>query len=82
MFIVNSKNLGLAGGLLWGLIVLLLTWFSIFTGYGATFLSVFVDLYPGYSVSLFGGIIGFIYGFIYAFVFFYLLASFYNFIEH
>ncbi len=82
MFVINPKSLGIAGGIIWGVAMLLLTWLSMITGYATIFLSLMVDIYPGYSVSFFGSIIGLVYGFIDAFVFLFLLGWLYNFIEH
>ncbi len=75
---LNAKNLGLAGGLLWAFSLLILTVICMFTGYAEGFLGVFEALYPGYNISPVGAIIGLAYGFADAFVGLFLLAWIYN----
>ena len=75
---LDAVKLGLAGGILWGFIMLTTTWLSVGFGYGTSFLSLFVDLYPGFSISLLGSLIGAIYGFVDAFIGGFLLAWLYN----
>lgn len=82
MFIINAKSLGIAGGIVWAASLLLLTWIHLFTGYGAIFLNILTDLYPGYSLTFFGAFIGAFWGFIDMFCFLFLIAWIYNFIEH
>lgn len=79
---LNAINLGFAGGILGGAIVLLTTLCGVifpklFTG----FLNLIIqDIYGfiGYDVTWFGVILGGIYGFIDCFIFFWLLALLYN----
>jgi len=78
---LNPKNFGLAGGILWGLGMLVLTLISVGTGYATGFLSAIANLYPGYSISLLGSVIGLIYGFIDAFIGLYIFAWLYNWLE-
>jgi len=78
---LNGKNLGLAGGILWGGSMLALTLVSVGTGYGSAFLGSIAALYPGYSVSLLGSLVGLVYGFLDAFVGLYLFALLYNWLE-
>ena len=78
---MDAKRLGLAGGILWGAIMLVFTWVAVLTGYGSIFLGFFSGLYIGYSVTWLGSIIGAIYGFVDAFVGLYLLAWIYNKLE-
>jgi hypothetical protein len=75
---MDAKRLGLAGGILWGAIMLVFTWIAVLTGYGEGFLTIFGNLYWGYSITWLGSIIGAIYGFVDAFVGLYLLAWIYN----
>ncbi|MEK6887641.1 MAG: bacteriophage holin [Candidatus Aenigmatarchaeota archaeon] len=75
---LNAKNLGLAGGILWGLVIFVLTLISVPTGYATQYLNVLSSIYIGYSVSLVGSVIGMIHGFICGFVGLYLLAWLYN----
>lgn len=78
----NSKNFGLAGGILWGLGMLILTWISIGTGYATEFLNAITKIYPGYSISFLGSFVGLVYGFIDAFIGFYVFAWIYNWLEN
>ncbi len=75
---INAKNLGLAGGILLGLVIFILTLISIPTGYAGQFLGVLSSVYIGYSISVVGSVIGLIHGFICGFVGLYLLARIYN----
>lgn len=79
---INPRNLGIAGGILWGLTLMVLTWVCLSTAYGAVFLSIIADIFPGYSISFLGSILAAFYGFVFGFVFLYLLARLYNFMEH
>lgn len=75
---LNPLNLGLSGGIIWGITMFICTILAVYTGYSANFLANLTDIYPGYTVTLVGSIIGLIYGFIDAFVAFFLLAWIYN----
>lgn len=75
---LNPKRLGVAGGLLWGGSLFILTLLAVYSGYAAHWLSLFTSIYPGYSVSLTGSLVGFLYGFLDAFVDLFLLAWIYN----
>ena len=78
---LNAKNLGIAGGIVWGAAVLIVTLVSVGTGYGVAFLTLLASLYPGYSISVVGAVIGLIYGFIDAFIGLYIFAWIYNKLE-
>ena len=75
---LDSKRLGLAAGILWGLCLFINTVLSIYTGYATDFLNILKSVYPGYSISWFGSFVGFIYGFIDGTIVFFLLAWIYN----
>jgi hypothetical protein len=75
---LNPKSLGLAGGILWGAAIVLMTYLNMFFGYGSMWSLLIADVYLGYEVTFLGSIIGFIWGFFDAFVGFFLLAWFYN----
>tara|TARA_Y100000310_G_C20648970_1_gene798281 strand:- start:696 stop:953 length:258 start_codon:yes stop_codon:yes gene_type:complete len=75
---LDAKNFGLAGGILWGAVFFITTLISTGTGYASAFLGVFVNLYPGYTITLLGSVIGLIYGFIDGFVGLFVLAWLYN----
>jgi hypothetical protein len=78
---LNPKNFGLAGGILWGLCMLVITLISVETGYAAGFLNMMASIYPGYSISLLGSVIGLVYGFIDGFIGLYIFAWLYNWLE-
>ena len=75
---LNAKSLGLAGGVLWGGVMFLMTWLAVYTGYGYRFLILIEGLYPFYTVSIAGSFVGLIFGFIDGFVGLFLLAWLYN----
>ena len=77
---IHAVNLGFAGGILGGAIVLLMTLAGILFRALPETLSLVADIYGwiGYDVTIFGSILGAIYGFIDCFIFFWLLALLYN----
>jgi len=75
---LNTTGLGLAAGILWSVMLFLMTVLSIYTGYAAGFLKVVAGIYPGYGISWAGAFLGIIYGFIDGFIGGYLLAWLYN----
>lgn len=70
--------LGLAGGILWGVALMIFTWITMNTGYAKEFLDLIAVGYPGYSISLTGSFIGLVLGFVDAFVGLYIFALLYN----
>ena len=76
---LHKRALGLALGLVWGLIVLLATWWFLIQGQPGEYVSKLHTLYIGYSVSWGGSIIGFIWGFVDGFIAGVLIAWFYEF---
>jgi hypothetical protein len=77
-FMLSAKRLGLAGGILWGLVVFIMTLLNIFIGYGTGWISLLADIYPGYGASYFGSVLGLVYGFFDGFIGLFLLAWLYN----
>jgi hypothetical protein len=75
---LNQKAFGLAGGVLWGGAIGVLTIISLLTGYATPLFSLISSVYLGFSVSVQGIFIGVIYGFIDAFVGCYIFAWLYN----
>ena len=60
---LNLKAFALAGGILWGASLFVLTWLSLW-GYGnVDAASIVKSYYLGYSVSPIGSVIGAVYGF-------------------
>ena len=75
---LDPKKLGLAGGILGGLWVFLLTLLAMYTGYLTISLNIASELYPCFSISWGGAFLGFLYGFIEGFIPLYLLAFIYK----
>ena len=75
---LKPAALGVAGGILWGVALMVFTWITMNTGYAQEFLDLIAVAYPGYSVSLTGSFVGLVLGFVDAFVGLYLLALLYN----
>ena len=71
---LNAKNLGIAGGILWGLTIFVLTLLSVFTGYASQYLNVIRDIYFWYDITIAGSFIGLLHGFICGFIALYLIA--------
>lgn len=75
---LNVRALGLAGGIVWGLVIFLLTyWFLIFGLEGET-LARLSNVYLGYSVTWYGAFVGLIWGFVDGFIGGAVLAWLYN----
>lgn len=76
---LSKRALGFSLGLVWGLAILLVTWWFLFIkGTPGEYLTKLHTVYIGYSVSLGGSIIGFIWGFVHGFIAGVLIAWFYN----
>jgi hypothetical protein len=75
---LNAKALGFTAGLMWGVSLFLMTLISVATGLWMVILTIVMDYYPGYMISVPGAFIGLAYGFIDGFVMMYILAWLYN----
>jgi len=75
---IRKRALGLSLGLLWGLAVLLSTWWFVIMEIRGEMLANLGAFYFGYSVSWGGSFIGFFWGFVDGFVAGVLIAWFYN----
>lgn len=75
---MNAKNLGLAGGVTSGLMLMMLTLIAMMTGWGKPATNLLATVYPGYSTSFIGSLVGFVYGFIDGLISFYLIGFIYN----
>ena len=75
---LRKRNLGFALGLVWGLAVMLGTWWLLYMGSPGETISKIGVIYFGYTFSFVGGIIGFIWGFVDGFITGVLIAWFYN----
>jgi hypothetical protein len=79
---LDVKRFALAGGILCGVVVFLITLISIGTsGYGAEWLRVVESVYPGFHVTVVGSIVGLFYGFVDGFVVLGVFAWLYNKLE-
>lgn len=74
----NLKALSLSCGILWAVILFLLTLISLGTGYAKELLEVVASVYPGYCISGLGLIAGLIYGFVDGFVGGLIFGAVYN----
>ena len=77
---LNARAWGIAFGLVGGFGLLLATWILVFEG-GPTIgphLALLGHYFPGYSVTLGGGLLGFLYGFVAGYLFGYLIGAVYN----
>ena len=75
---LNSLNLGLSGGIIWGGSLFLLTLISLPTGFAEKFLNLFQNVYPGYGIGLPGALAGLFLGFLDGFIALYLFGLIYN----
>ena len=75
---LRKRNLGFALGLVWGLAVMLGTWWLLLMGSPGNSIAKLEVFYLGYTYSFVGGIIGFIWGFVDGFITGVLIAWFYN----
>lgn len=75
---LDAKRLGLAGGLVWGISMFLMTLLAMFTNVGDTWVALMMGVYPGYAATFLGAFIGLAYGFIDGFIGFFLIAWLYN----
>jgi hypothetical protein len=60
---LNIKALALAGGVLWGLYMLLIGWAAWLFGWGTGFVTAMSSVYIGFHPTFFGAIAGAIWGF-------------------
>lgn len=72
------KAFALSTGILWGLVVFLVTNVSLLRGGRGELLSRLALIYPGYSFSFVGSLLGFFWGFVSMFIIGWLLAVLYN----
>ena len=75
---LNKNAAGLAAGILWGLCIMLGTWFMLLVGSPGHTITKLHVFYFGYSFTFVGGIIGLIWGFIDGFICGFLFAWLYN----
>jgi len=77
---INKKSLGLALGIVWGLLVFIGTlWVSALQG--GHHLFYLKQFYPGYEISFWGAVVGLFWGFISGYIIGWSFAWFYNIFE-
>jgi hypothetical protein len=74
---LDKKAFGLTSGILWGLTILLATFWVMIKGGGET-LILLQQFYLGYSISLPGAIIGLVWGVVDGFICGWIFAWLYN----
>lgn len=75
---LDTKALALSLGIVWGVLVFLMTNISLLRGGKGEHLSRLAQFYLGYSFSFEGSIIGLVWGFISMFIVGWVLAVLYN----
>jgi len=75
---LRKRSFGFGLGLVWGLTVLIATWWLLLMGAQGKTISLLGAFYKGYSYTFVGGIVGFIWGFVDGFICGFLIAWFYN----
>ena len=78
---LEAKAFGIFVGLIWGIYMVGATIIELFRGQG-DLLSLFGDIYFGYTPSFIGIFTGFVWGFIDGFIGGYLVAGLYNLISN
>ncbi len=74
----DVQRAALTGGIVWGATLFLTTILSVYTGYCKAFLDIWISVYPGFNISLFGSVIGLVYGFLDMFIGIYIIAWVYR----
>jgi hypothetical protein len=75
---LNPKAWSLSLGIVWGLVIFLLTNISLLRGGAGEHLGRLSVVYIGYSFSFVGSLVGFVWGFVSMFIIGWVLASLYN----
>ncbi len=75
---LNPKAFGLSCGIIWGLVLFVLTILAVSTGYSYDFLELLSKVYIGYKITYLGSLIGLVYGFLDGFIGAYIFVWLYN----
>ena len=75
---LNAKALALSAGMIWGLLIFLLTNIRLLRGGEGEHLSRLSQFYIGYSFSFLGSLIGLVWGFVTMFIVGWVFAWLYN----
>ena len=78
---LDSRRLGLAGGIFWGACCFLLAFIAKESVRGLAVVHFIEIIYPGYATTFLGSIIGGVSGFVDMFVFLYGISWIYNKLE-
>lgn len=80
---LNVKRFALAGGIVWGVVIFLVTLISVGTNdYAVDWLRALESIYPGFHITVVGSVIGLFYGFVGGFVGGGVFAYLYNKLEY
>jgi len=75
---LQPRAFGLACGILWGVGLMLVTWWFMIVGSPGSTLAKLGIVYIGYNVSFWGGFVGLIWGFLDGFVGGFIFSWLYN----
>ena len=75
---IRKRALGISIGLVWGLTIMMATWWQLVRNAPGNILSKLSTFYLGYSYSWGGAVIGLLWGFVDGFIAGFLIAWFYN----
>ena len=75
---INAKNFGLAGGILWSLSLLCCALLNMFFSYGSMWMTLIADVYLGFEITPLGIIVGMVWAFFDAFIGLAIFAWIYN----
>lgn len=79
---LNVKRFGLAGGIVSGVLVFIISLVALSTGtFASEWLRVVSSIYPGFHPTLVGSLLGLVYGFVHGLVVFGSVAWVYNKLE-
>lgn len=75
---LNPRALALTSGILWGLAVMICTWWVLIFQTGGETFKLLNNFYFGYSVSFVGSLIGLVWGFVDGLICGFIFAWLYN----
>lgn len=75
---LNPLALGLAAGIVWGVVAFLCAVGAAYYGYGVELVALMASVHPGYGATLGGAVIGAVYGFIDGLIACYVVGWLYN----
>lgn len=75
---LRPTALALTCGIVWGVAVMIATWWLLIIGSGGETISTLKNFYFGYSFSFVGGLVGLVYGFVDGLICGYIFSLIYN----